>query len=211
MLRLTNRTGIKVNSPTLRGYLGNKTNPSSGPTVLILDQFTDVDGTALSAHTVAPTNTPGGSWDVLGYTITGNKAGISSATNFYAVGITTGLTDNYTASIVTSTQEAGVAVRVQDDAHNFFAVWDTANFRLYENNAGLSLRGFDAAVAAAYPQTITMQLSGNLITAKLYGNGVLASTLTYTSANFAASTKAGLSIRNLVNSFFVDDFTVTTP
>lgn len=48
-------------------FLGNpgiraRGSRSAGPTTLILDQFTDTNGTAIASHTIAPTNVPATSW-----------------------------------------------------------------------------------------------------------------------------------------------------
>ena len=54
---------------------------ATGVTTLILDQFTDTNGTLLTAYTIAPINTPGASWGFLAnqFEIQSNRA--SNASN----------------------------------------------------------------------------------------------------------------------------------
>lgn len=60
-----------------RGDGGGVSTPSGF--VFVLDEFTDTNGTNLSAHTVAPTNTPGNSWVADGgpVTIQSNEASVN--------------------------------------------------------------------------------------------------------------------------------------
>lgn len=53
---------VDGNAPTRLGQVAGGGNGGGGPTTLIEDAFTDTDTTALSAHAIAPTNTPSTSW-----------------------------------------------------------------------------------------------------------------------------------------------------
>ena len=195
----------------LNRYPGQGAAP--GPTVLILDEFTDADGTLLSAHTIAPTNTPGGSWvAALGsFSIDTNKARVTTnLVNSWAL-VESGVSDCKVSSVVRQTvgnnRDMFLVFRATDKDNCFYLAFYNGGFDLYTITAGaFVLRASDTpAMAAATDYTMLISGSGNTVTATLDG----LYTLSYTSAHQNTATIHGINNSRVVIVF--DDFKVTVP
>jgi len=182
-----------------------------GPTTLVLDQFTDADTTALSAHTIAPTNTPATAW--LANMGVGIPTIVGNAVQMVGVAIYTGATVDSGVVNMTMTQTArrdGVndfwAVFRQSDAvNNFFSQLEPTNFNIYTYIGGaLTLRA-NAAYTWANGATVTITVSddGALVTASLSTGEIL----TYSSNSLNTNTRQGFYGQQTT----LDNFQVTTP
>jgi hypothetical protein len=176
--------------------------------ILIYDKFTGPNGDTLAAHTPGPINIPGGSWSATDYRIDSNKA-YNNTTSNRAVGIPTGRTDLYRVTATFTTNiNSGVALRVVDATHSFFTYNTATNFLIIEDNGGFTQRASMALVPSGVGKA-SIELNGNVITAKHYSDNVLDGVLTYTSALFAASQNAGLALQQ-GTTHAADEFVVET-
>jgi hypothetical protein len=151
--------------------------PASGGT-LILDQFTDANGTNLTAHAIAPTNTPAASWATVtgtGFTVQGNKAQPGGANTVDAADAgqanVTVSADLVFSNI--STTDGGLAVRLTDASNCWFPnlTAPAGNVELYENASGtVTLRAQQAfTFANSTTYTLAAALSGSTITVSVNG------------------------------------------
>lgn len=210
MLKLTNRTGIKINSPTLRSYLGNKTNPVSGPAVLILDQFTDTDGTLLTAHTIAPINTPAATWVSPGVSFGGSPVITSNSiiTTTYVSAVVNsgvfGVTVSQSARNNVGASDVYIVFRQSNTANYFLMQLSAASMRIYSYIAStLVLRATVAQTwSVGVTKTMTLTDDGTLITASLSTG----ESCSYSSASLGTNTRQGFSSGNST----IDNFQVTT-
>lgn len=180
----------------------------SGIGILIHDVFTDANNTPLSAHTIAPTNTVGATWDDYGgqFIVFSNQAkGAAPFTTNKIASVDVGVSDNYKVSGRTPGY-VGCCIRLQDSG-NYFQVWHNGSTcYLYQYNGSFVARASGAVTAG--DRLISIETSGNALTAKHYdASDVVDLTLTYSSASYLAATRAG------VGGFtgnYLDDFKVET-
>lgn len=170
--------------------------------VLILDNFTDTNGTALESHTIAPTNTPAATWSVLigaagQLTISSNRVVSSGAAGNYTDVCDSGASDctiKATVQCVGATAEAGIAFRVQDASNFWYATGYAGDGHsyLYKVSAGSTTNPTSSAgsmgVTSGVDFTLEVDLSGSSITVKV--NGTTA--YTFTDSSFSTATKHGL-------------------
>lgn len=195
MNRLLKRTQPMVTRPVLGVY-------ASTPVVIIEDAFTDSDATALTAHTIAPTNTPSATWTKLetaAAVIVSNKAQPST----YGV-LTCDIVDSGKADCVI---EADFQIGGTDQTNNLISIV----FRATDNNnrwsfimtkTGLSISertsstnttratdaGYSYSALGSYHFKVT--LAGNSITCEVSGD--YSATLTYSSSVRNTATKHGV-------------------
>lgn len=189
----------------------------AGP--LILDQFTDPDSTALTAHTIAPTNTPATSWaGAKVFTTAAAPTAIITSNQGHATTLHTGavldagvadctLTCDWTP-VVGQNNRGRLIFRYSSNGNMWFAYMNEpgGNFELYEVVSDTpTLRGtVSYTFVDGTTYAIKVTLSGNNI--ELFVDNV--SQITYTSATFNTATKYGLAI-NSGHSGYFDNFTVT--
>lgn len=188
--------------------------PASGVTTVILDQFTDTNGTALASHTIAPTNVPATSWSVAEgtptVTIQTNKAQSTSSSDGI-LWLDSGVSDCTITCDVDpiANGNSGIYFRCTAANASWMARWQqgaTMQLQIYERNPGYTLRANTALAGAdgeAY--TMTIVLSGTSIAVT-----VNATTVNYTSATNQAATKHGLYVGG-ANGATWDNFKVTVP
>lgn len=158
-------------------WIGRKT-----PTVvtLIEDAFTDVDTTALTTHTVAPTNVPGGAWlaGVGTFQIVSNKATVNSNANNDMSWKESSDADVTVTCLVTAYNTGGVVsnpgllVRVSDATHLWLVDISSngPSGTMYENaGAGYVSRatGTPTGLASGVEATLKIVVSVTTITAFL--------------------------------------------
>ncbi len=192
---------------------GKKTGGGPGIVTLILDQFTDTNGTALASHTIAPTNTPATSWtvDVGTFDVTSNEGRCTAAVGFNAMAVVdAGVTDCTVTSKIKAGSSGGVLVRYQDATHywriGFSTFSNPDSFFITEYNAGNTTRASTTGVgnlSGSTFYTLSIVLLGTSITATLDGGN----SITYSSSLFQAATKHGV---HGDSAFTFDDFTITT-
>lgn len=186
------------------------------PVTLILDQFTDANGTALTAHTIAPTNTPEASWTNASgpdLTIQSNNAQLAGG-----AGANRGVTVNagqadvsitclVNMSVVDENTTVGILVRGTNDLAAYDVQLTDSAFRIVLDNAGVvATTAFSAVGGVDY--TIKVVCVGANITATLDG----AHTITATDTTHTANTSHGLRPVSLGASIVAyDNFTITTP
>lgn len=171
-------------------------NVGGGGGVLVLDNFTDTNATALSAHSIAPTNTPATSWtnDEGTLEIQSNKARPSADTGVRSSSVNAAVADCTITVVVRrgNLGDGGIKFRQQDSANYWIADFlsSTNTFKLYEKNAGTYTERASTAITFTVNTDYTMQvvLSGNSIIATLNGGD----TISFTSSSFASQTKHGL-------------------
>lgn len=166
-------------------------------TVLVEDSFTDSNGTSLSAHTIAPTNTPATSWNVSAgtYSITDNQAVPATSGTSHAH-VDAGVADCTIelkvlvgASVST---ESGIMFRYQD-ANNFWVIdadYSNQQLNIWDRTSGTyNLRAFTPLTLTLGVQyNLKVVLSGNDITATINEG----SETTFNSAVGASRTKHGV-------------------
>ncbi len=183
---------------------------------IIQDEFTGPDGTALTAHPIAPVNLPSAAWTSIRGTwrITGNRAVLS--TDATGAGIICDL--GYANCVVsckakTSTndnsasRDAGLQLRETNEQNRWKLGINYAGqkFNLYEVNANVVTLRAQASVVLTNTDfyAIAALLSGTAITATLDG----ANQIGYASANLNATvTKHGLQAAYAADA--LDDFKV---
>ncbi|MGB8644039.1 MAG: hypothetical protein WCF84_02290 [Anaerolineae bacterium] len=179
----------------------------TGPITLILDQFTGTNGTNLTAHIIAPINTPATSWVAKSGSITIQSNAAQS----------TGTPDLYSADAghadITLTMDwtsaggiSGVAVRILD-TNNYWRITRGVggqNLLIVEVNAGTPTTRASASSITGNGQ-IYVNTSGATITAKFAG----ANQISYGSATLNQSnTNHGI---YAASSASYDNCQVTTP
>lgn len=197
--------GIHYKSRHVR-YIGPR---SLGANVLIYDTFTDADGTNLTAHAIAPINTPGAVWaavDPVGSPIrvSSNRAVIGNGVpRYYLSSTVANCTVSATIRLVVA-GNLGVMFRRTDDANYWVAFVQTTQIVLNEITGGVTTQR--AATARAYSTgvdyVLSVVLAGNSISCTCDGT-----TITYTSAVRNTATIHGL--RGSGNGNICDDFTVS--
>jgi len=159
-----------------------------GPTVLFQDSFTDTNGVLLQNHT-PDIDSVGGGWLALSgiADIQSNQASRTIACHYR---FDLGVADHkISGEFSVSNANQGPLLRVQDDTHFWYAVYNGSTLELYENNAGYTLRASSAVGAAVVPPyVVEAEATGNNISA--LGRGV--DSLNFTSALFNTETHGGL-------------------
>jgi hypothetical protein len=188
----------------------------AGATTLILDQFTDTNGTALSSHTIAPTNTPATSWTngLNSLEIQSNKAvGVTSSDDNIEL-CDSGQSDVTASVIVNSTVVAGggPVVRASDGSNMWLAYLASVfnSIRLFEINAASFVERATASqtVTSGVDYTQRLAASGTSLVASVDGGA----SCNYSSSFNQSATKVGIHAYNLAGtSPTLDTFTVTRP
>jgi hypothetical protein len=187
-----------------------------GPTVLILDQFTDANGTALPSHAIAPTNVPGTSWSVDHsnyWDIQSDEADstAASAGSFGPAWCDAGQADVTIACDLESVtaDNYGIVGRLQDASNYWLGMVHSGDgtVRLYEVSAGTLVLRSSYALTVTGKQTIQLVLSGTSLTLSVQGQSGSAG---YTSSDFETNTKHGLYRNNNAGDRW-DNFQVTHP
>lgn len=183
---------------------------------LILDQFTDTNGVALTAHTIAPTNVPATAWTVAAGTcdIQGNRA--QPETNST---VNVAVCDSLRSDLITisafvnragATQDMGIVARYQDVNNYWLAdMQNGGTVVLFEKSGG----SYTSRASAAQPfntntdYSLAMALSGTTITVTVNG----ANAISFSSSDFQSSTKVGLWASLATVGGQIDNFQVTSP
>lgn len=114
-----------------------------GAAVLILDQFTAADGTAISGRAPSPTNVPGNTWAILGtavWTIQSNKAaktggGGNNAAVVNAADADVTITANVT--VANTAERHGIGLRATDINNLWGLTWRNTNvIEIWERSGG---------------------------------------------------------------------------
>lgn len=189
-------------------------------TIQVSDSFTDTTGTDLSAHTVSPTNVPGGSWTELTNTwqIAGgvNAGLITSGAQNSSASIPCGFADgnlsveaDSAATNTATSGDCGLIVRASD-SNNFFKFGVNAQadaFRIVERNGGTNTTRATTSITITPGTyyTVTVNLNGQTVTAQLDG----ANEISYGSAALNETVENhGLQCRYLgdrMDDFLADD------
>lgn len=170
------------------------------PGPYLLDQFTGTNGDLITAHAIAPNNTPGATWAYIGTpepTIQNNKLFFTrSLANAYYVTCDS-LVSDYTLSATLSgaegSSQVGLVYRFTNTSNFFMATVRGSPFSIFEiwevTTGSASIRA-STAVSFAPGATLAFSatLSGTSHTATVNG----ANTLTYTSAVRQTVTKVGV-------------------
>lgn len=188
---------------------------ASGLTTLVYDTFTDADATSLTAHTIAPTNTPSTSWTerVGTWTISGNKAVSTFTSNSHAT-CNPGVADcTITCKAQTSATngnmayDVGLVVRWGATTDYFLVGINSQGdlFRISERVSDNPVSRATASVTidAGTEYTIVVTLSGTSISATLDG----ANQISYASAT-ANQTATIHGIKGRIATDTIDDFQV---
>jgi predicted outer membrane repeat protein len=191
--------------------LGGSSAAAAGPTTLILDNFTDANSTALTSHTIAPTNTPATSWSALEltYEIQSNRAQNSGG----AIASTycdSAAADGTITSIVrrSGAVDCALAFRITDANNYWLADLQAAGaFKLFNKAAGSYNEIATTAVTFTDATDYTIKVILNGTSIKAYVND--ANELTTTSAVRQTETKHGLWKAGAGGAGIFDDFTVT--
>lgn len=148
--------------------------------VLILDNFTDTDLTALPSHTVAPTNTPGHSWVAKAgaFEIASNQVFNSTPATPAVVTIDAGVADadvKFTSAAALASTQAGLCVRFVD-INNHFAVWfktsdNTIQFFRIQGGSFNSLGSFSHTESPS--DVLEVSVSGDTWNVSLNGSVVI--------------------------------------
>jgi len=196
--------------------------PSGYPagTLLISDTFTDADTTALSAHTIAPTNLPGNGWVQLGsvaHTVQTNKVQRSSSFSAAGYAVEIGQAPVKVRATMTDATnfggaEVGVFIRYQSDANYWLAAriltGGVNTVKLIEVSGGvLSMRASIADNPTTIANWAEVEDGGSQLTIR----NELGNSASYTSSFLAAVTKCGIGKDSSYSSGIStwDDFTVT--
>jgi len=188
--------------------------------VKINDTFTDVDTTALSAHTISPTNIPSSTWTNIntatgrGIKIQSNRAtgNLNVPDNIY--GLETGQTDLIVSVVFNlnlSTVVNRVIVRMDNltditaSRYSWQIRFGNSLIQIYEHVSdanGTLVESAAATTTAATDYTIRVVVVGTSIS--VYVDGVLK--LTHTMATHLTSTNVGIQLGS--NATLADDFKV---
>lgn len=190
---------------------------------LILDQFTDTNGTDLGSHTIGPTNTPSTSWtkrsgsDALTgastqvMTIQSNACQSNNTGGAAQYSLDAGQADvtisaDFNVSSASSGQKCGILFRRQDGNNWWTAQYENSSGKIYifEISGGSATQRDVQTPGASSTFTMTVTLSGNSIDVTI-GGGVHA---TYSSSDFATATQHGLRCDNNLNMTY-DNFTIS--
>lgn len=190
--------------------LGARRSGAAGP--LILDQFTDTNGTGLASHTIAPTNTPATAWTVRqgSFSIQSNRAQCSTSFTDL-VTVEAGIADGTfsvviipTADSLTNGVDQGLVLRQTNTSNYVEVVIQGQMFKAFEVGGGFTLLDSEAVtITAGVSYTIEVIVSGSTYTATLNGGSMLS----FTSTKNQSTARHGL---NGSNSTQFDDFTVST-
>ena len=194
------RTGLWPLPPPKTIGKGDASGSSGGvPLVLLIeDSFTDADSTLLTAHAIAPTNTPAVSWvnHVGANAILGNKVGAWSGVvteNLSTVdsGIANGIVEALITHNAGSARAQSVIVRFLDSSNYWKVELTTTAFRIRDVVAGVETTRvstfFSAVGGVSY--TIRVTMSGDTISATRDG----LNPISYASASFNnTQTKHGI-------------------
>lgn len=198
--------------PLLAGV--QKRRAAAGPTTLIEDAFTDTDATALSSHTIAPTNTPAASWasDSGAMDINGNKARTTTlASGLVQYRANAGVSDCVVSVDVTPVGASvlGMSLRRNSAVNQWVLValeGIAGNlFRLYEQATGYTLRASTAVtVTAGVTYALRATLNGTSIVGTLNGTNEIS----FSSASYQTETNHGIRDDHTGSKF--DNFKVMT-
>jgi len=189
---------------------------------LILDQFTDTNGVDLTAHTVAPTNTPAASWvnqltDPI--VVSSNKASAAVGSGAQKVYTIECGQSNVTVSAVfnigttSGLQIASLMLRYAGSgdynsggAYWMITAWYDNNLILYEADGvgGLTQRASGTWSADTFDHTLTFSANGTALSANVDGG----TPVTYTSSALQSNTKVGIRPFGNTATVTYDDFTV---
>jgi predicted outer membrane repeat protein len=191
--------------------LGGSSAAAAGPTTLILDNFNDANSTALTSHTIAPTNTPATSWSALEltYEIQSNRAQNSGG----AIASTycdSAAADGTITSIVrrSGAVDCALAFRITDANNYWLADLQAAGaFKLFNKAAGSYNEIATTAVTFTDATDYTIKVILNGTSIKVYVDD--ANELSTTSAVRQTETKHGLWKAGAGGAGIFDDFTVT--
>jgi hypothetical protein len=188
--------------------------------VLVLDQFTAIDGTNLNGRSPSPTNTVSATWGAaLGtWQITGNKAVVASGAseNILYLDVTAGNADNsYIAKITWATGKAGGIFCNASSANDLWLLTQVPGggtagadaWILYERVSGTYNQRAAADVSAFVNGQVyeaKLVTSGDAITGYVDG----AQVLTYTTAGRAGKTATLAGLRTVGVGIAWDDFQV---
>jgi len=159
--------------------------------IVIRDEFTDTDGTLLTAHAIAPVNTPLAAWTALsgGAAIYSNRAQRAATTD---INVVDALVSDCVVSvnlIITAGASAAIAYRVTDVNNWWMVRIINAGMDIYEFTASvLTMRATVAHTynsGTSYPMVLT--LDGAVATVLCDG-----ATITYTSGVRQLVTNHGL-------------------
>jgi len=168
-------------------------------TVLILDEFTAANGTALSGRAPSPTNTPGFNWANLKGTwdIQNNRAQAATLDDGVArCAVDSGVSDfvarvtfNPSAAAIADSNVIALLVRLTD-AGNYWAIGTQAHtFNIFQVGPGFDNRASaSVTINAGVDHEIEVTVSGTEISATLNGGNLL----TYSSSVHQTSTKVGM-------------------
>jgi hypothetical protein len=184
---------------------------------LILDQFTDANGTSLDAHTIAPINTPAATWtEGRGdFDIQSNQANVAASgavtprnTAYVDVGQSNVIVEATVVPVLGSF--AGIVGRVNSaanmwaivvkDADNAFEIVEWAS----DNDTVRATTSVTITPGVSY--TIRVTFNGTSISATLNG----ANAISYASSLYQAETRFGIIERQNTTGIRWDNFTVTT-
>lgn len=131
---------------------------------LIFDEFTDTNGTLLTAHTIAPTNTISGAWAFISqsFDIQSGKA-ITSAAGGRVV-VDAGISDGFIASIDTTIADQGGVLLRAFDNDNWIGVTvsnSTSKFSIYKRVAGSVTNLFESSALSATPSAVVLKVTVN--------------------------------------------------
>jgi hypothetical protein len=183
-------------------------------TSVIVDTFTDTDGTAIAAHT-PDINTPGNPWASIAgvWKTLSNKAYPSSSSVLPHSVIDSTYADctvQVDVTLYASSAKTGLVARYTD-ANNHWELTlsiGTGLLELIERNAGVNYTRASTSVTIATGQTHTLKLvmSGTSFTGTMDGTN----TITYSSSSFQANTVHGIRGTNSQTTERHDNFSVAT-
>lgn len=181
---------------------------------LILDQFTDTNGTALGSHTIAPTNTPETSWTVRNGTvqISSNRA-VGTGSNPGGAGWVATLDTGETDYRISATLNAGgtgtpqIIVRYSTADGSFYgvAIHDDAGMKIYRYDGSYTeLYSEDVDVTNSQDHTITVEVVGTTLRATRTGGATTTVTMTINPSSTLAGLRWG-NVANQVDNLQVDE------
>ncbi len=195
---------------TVRGTLRPWNGASAGPApILILDNFTDVNGTALANHT-PDIDTAGGGWTIATNGLISNNA-LGGNSNFeMPLMIDSGVAD-VTAVAEFATAKSGFGLIVNGvDINNFWmGVVEGTNLRIYERSNGSFTQRASVNIPASSAHTLTLISSGDTLT--LTASHVPNSPCAYTVTNRPKKTATFVGVRQFYPAYTypIDNFQVT--
>lgn len=200
--------------PVIFRSYSKKASAPAGPVTLIYDTFTDTDGTELTSHTIAPTNTPATSWTK---TVVLADLGIPKINSNKVSGAHGGA--------VVDVGEADVKITFDwtigsdywsfwtfryEDINNWLRIHEEKGsgfIKLYKCVSGtITQVAYVTFTRGAGTYQVTITLSGNSIT---YQVGTEVHFNAVTISDNATLTKHGIAVLN-VGSFSVDNYKIET-